>query len=102
MCRAIIKDTVWLSSYGALMNSKGQRLPLNRPKYCQAVHFLPSSLKMQILIAGYFCNNCIYLINKNECAIVKDKGPDVNGEESGITSPCALCTLWLPIEGQTQ
>ncbi len=37
--------------------------------------------------------------NKNECVIVKDKGHDVNGEESGIISPC---TLWFPTEGQTQ
>ena len=38
------------------------------------------------LDASYFCNNCVYFINQNECTIAKNKGPDVNGEESGVIS----------------
>ena len=36
----------------------------------------------------------------NECAIVKNNGPDVNGEESGTIAPHGICTLWVPIEEQ--
>jgi hypothetical protein len=53
------------------------------------------------LNAGYFCNDCLYFIKDNQCAIVKSDGPDVNGEESGIIAPHGLCTLWVPMEGQT-
>jgi hypothetical protein len=54
------------------------------------------------LNAGYFCNDCIYFIKDNQCAIVKNDGPDVNGDISGKIAPHGLCTLWLPIEGQTR
>jgi hypothetical protein len=46
---------------------------------------------------GYFCNNCTYFIkDKQQCAIVKDSGPDVNGKESGIIAPYGSCDLWVP------
>ncbi|TLX85556.1 MAG: hypothetical protein E6L04_04995 [Thaumarchaeota archaeon] len=50
---------------------------------------------------GYFCYDCIYFINGNDCAIVRKDGPDVNGEESGIIAPHGLCTLWIPDETKT-
>jgi hypothetical protein len=46
----------------------------------------------------YFCYDCLYFINGNDCAIVRKDGPDVNGEESGIIAPHGLCTLWMPDE----
>lgn len=50
---------------------------------------------------GYFCNDCLYFIEGNDCAIVRKDGPDVNGEESGIIAPHGICTLWLPDEVKT-
>ena len=50
------------------------------------------------LNTGYFCNNCIYFIKDNHCAIVQDSGPDVNGKESGIIAPYGSCDLWYPNE----
>ena len=47
------------------------------------------------LNAGYFCNDCIYYIKEGkECAIVKNDGPDVNGEESGIIHKKSSARLW--------
>ncbi len=55
------------------------------------------------LNAGYFCNDCVYFIKQgSQCAIVKNDGPDVNGEQSDIIAPHGICTLWFPIEGQAQ
>jgi hypothetical protein len=53
------------------------------------------------LCRGYFCNDCVYFINGNDCAIVKKDGPDVNGKESGIIAPDGICTLWMPDESKT-
>ena len=36
------------------------------------------------LNTGFFCYDCLYFIEDNDCAIVKNEGPDVNGEESGV------------------
>ena len=57
-----------------------------------------NNFKNSDLNAGYFCKNCIYFINSNECAIVTSSGPDVNSQESGIIAPHGLCTLWYPNE----
>ena len=51
---------------------------------------------------GYFCNDCLYFINGNDCAIVKKDGPDVDGKESGIIAPYGICTLWYPDENKTE
>jgi hypothetical protein len=48
--------------------------------------------------AGYFCFNCIYFIKGDQCAIVENGGPDVNGRESGMIAPHGLCTVWAPNE----
>jgi hypothetical protein len=45
---------------------------------------------------GYFCYNCIYFIKPNQCAIVKDEGPDVYGTRSGKIAPYGICALWEP------
>jgi hypothetical protein len=50
---------------------------------------------------GYFCNDCLYFIENNDCAIVTKDGPDVDGKESGIIVPHGLCTLWGPDEEKT-
>ena len=50
------------------------------------------------LSAGYFCYDCIYFIKGSHCAIVKDTGPDVDGNESGFIAPHGVCTLWEPSE----
>lgn len=54
------------------------------------------------LDAGYFCNDCLYYIKDNQCAIVRNDGPDVNGEESGKIAPHGVCTLWYPLESQAR
>lgn len=51
---------------------------------------------------GYFCNDCVYFIRENKCAIVKSDGIDVNGEQSGVIAPHGVCTLWYPIEGEAR
>lgn len=51
---------------------------------------------------GYFCNNCLYFIDSNDCAIVTKDGPDVNGDESGVIAPHGICTLWAPDEAKAQ
>lgn len=53
------------------------------------------------LTIGYFCNDCIYFIEEDDCAIVTKGGPDVDGKESGIIAPHGLCTLWAPDEDKT-
>lgn len=53
------------------------------------------------LNGGYFCNDCLYFIHGNDCAIVKKDGPDVDGKESGIIAPYGVCTLWFPDENKT-
>ena len=53
------------------------------------------------LSRGYFCYDCLYFINGNDCAIVRKDGPDVNGEESGTIAPHGVCTLWMPNESKT-
>ena len=50
---------------------------------------------------GYFCYDCLYFINGNDCAIVRKDGPDVNGEESGVIAPHGICTLWTPNKDKT-
>ena len=50
---------------------------------------------------GYFCYDCLYFIEHDDCAIVTKGRPDVNGEESGIIAPHGLCTLWAPDEVKT-
>ena len=52
------------------------------------------------LNAGYFCNDCIYYMKEgNECAIVKNDGPDVNGKESGTIAPYGICYHLGPYRG---
>ena len=53
---------------------------------------------------GYFCYNCIYWMSTSggKCMLVEDKGPDVNGRESGIIAPHGLCTLWDPNEEEAR
>jgi hypothetical protein len=48
--------------------------------------------------AGYFCYSCIYFIKNSQCAIVENRGPDVDGKVSGIIAPHGVCTLWEPNE----
>ncbi len=48
--------------------------------------------------SSYFCNDCLYFIHGNDCAIVKKDGPDVDGKESGIIAPYGICTLWFRIQ----
>ncbi|HEU4467872.1 MAG TPA: hypothetical protein VFR61_02400 [Nitrososphaeraceae archaeon] len=50
------------------------------------------------LNSGYFCYDCLYFIEDNDCAIVRQQGPDVNGKESGTIAPHGICTLWTPDE----
>jgi hypothetical protein len=46
------------------------------------------------LHTGYFCYNCTYFIKPNHCAIVRDKGMDVAGKETGVIAPHGVCQLW--------
>jgi hypothetical protein len=50
------------------------------------------------LAHGYFCYNCVYFINISggKCAIVKSKGEDCYGKDSGIIAPHGYCALWAP------
>lgn len=57
--------------------------------------------KQADLNKGYFCNDCLYFIEDNDCAIVTKSGPDVKGEESGTIAPYGICTLWAPDEHKT-
>ena len=50
---------------------------------------------------GYFCYDCLYFINGNDCALVRKDGPDVNGQVSGIIALHGLCTLWMPDQTKT-
>lgn len=52
------------------------------------------------LNTGYFCNDCLYFIDGDDCAIVRQQGPDVNGKESGTIAPHGICTLWTPEENK--
>ena len=45
------------------------------------------------LHTGYFCYNCEYFLKPNRCAIVKDTGPDVNANESGIIASYGVCAF---------
>jgi hypothetical protein len=65
--------------------------------YLEIEHFKSADLH-----PGYFCYNCTYFIKPNHCAIVKDTGPDVYEQESGIIAPYGLCTLWDPNEQETR
>jgi hypothetical protein len=58
-------------------------------------------LEKSDLKRGYFCYDCLYFINGNDCAIVRKDGPDVNGQVSGIIAAHGLCTLWMPDETKT-
>jgi hypothetical protein len=51
---------------------------------------------------GYFCNDCLYFIDSNDCAIVAKDGPDVNDDESGVIAPHGICTLWAPDEAKAE
>ena len=57
-----------------------------------------SSFKDADTHKGYFCENCIYFIKPNHCAIVTDEGLDLNGNESNAILPFAVCSLWTPNE----
>lgn len=61
--------------------------------YLEIDHFKNADQK-----AGYFCYNCVYFIKNSQCAIVENRGPDVDGKESGIIAPHGVCTLWEPNE----
>lgn len=84
------------------MTSKNIPKDKNHPKlskatsgYLEIPNFEKSDLNM-----GYFCNDCIYFIEHDDCAIVRQQGPDVNGKESGTIAPHGICTLWAPDENK--
>lgn len=64
--------------------------------YLEIPYFINSELDR-----GYFCNNCLYFVDKDDCAIVKKEGPDVQGKESGMIARHGVCTLWYPDETKT-
>jgi hypothetical protein len=64
--------------------------------YLEIPYFMNAELNR-----GYFCNNCLYFINGNDCAIVRKQGPDVQGKESDMIAPYGVCTLWFPDETKT-
>jgi hypothetical protein len=43
----------------------------------------------------YFCYNCIYFMNPNNCTVVTYEGQDANGNVSGVIGPHAKCSLWI-------
>ena len=61
-----------------------------------------NNFKNANLNSGYFCNDCLYFINGNECAIVTSTGPDVNNKESDTIAPHGICTLWYPDKNKTE
>lgn len=65
--------------------------------YLEIEMFRNSDLK-----TGYFCDNCMYYLSDNRCAVVENTGPDVRGEESGRIAPYGVCTLWNPNEEVTR
>lgn len=87
-----------LAHYGTL--SKNIPKDKNYPKLTKATSGYLENLffEKSDLNAGYFCNDCIYFIEGNDCAIVRRDGPDVNDKESGIIAPYGICTLWYPDE----
>jgi hypothetical protein len=63
---------------------------------CTSGYVEEESFNITDLDTGYFCNNCVYFIKDKKCAIVRNSGPDVNGNESGIIAPYGSCDLWYP------
>jgi hypothetical protein len=64
--------------------------------YLEIPYFINSELDR-----GHFCNNCLYFIDKDDCAIVEKEGPEVQGKESGVIARHGVCTLWYPYETKT-
>jgi hypothetical protein len=81
-----------------------KNIPKNKdyPKLTKATsgYVENSFFEQSDLNTGYFCNNCLYFIEKHDCAIVRKDGPDVNNKESGIIAPHGICTLWYPDENK--
>jgi hypothetical protein len=79
-----------------------QTIPAERqyPKLSKATsgYLEIDMFKNSDLKTGYFCYDCKYFVKENQCAIVEDSGPDVNGKESGTIAPHGVCTLWSPNE----
>jgi hypothetical protein len=80
-------------------NPKGQRFPKSLKGYFGL--FGNSLLYNSELDRGHFCNNCLYFIDKDDCAIVEKEGPEVQGKESGVIARHGVCTLWYPYETKT-
>jgi len=80
------------------MSSKNIPKDKSYPKLSKATsgYLEIENFKKSDLNAGYFCNDCLYFVEKDDCAIVRQEGPDVNGKESGIIAPHGICTLWAP------
>lgn len=82
------------------MSSKNIPRDKNYPKLSKATsgYLEIENFKKSDLSTGYFCNDCLYFIENDDCAIVRQQGPDVNGEQSGVIAPHGICTLWAPNE----
>jgi hypothetical protein len=74
----------------------------NYPKLSKATsgYLEIENFEKSALNTGYFCYNCLYFIEGDDCAIVRQQGPDVNGKESGTIAPHGICTLWTPDENK--
>lgn len=85
------------------MSSKTIPKDKNYPKLSKATsgYLEIKNFEKSDLHTGYFCYDCLYFIDDNDCAIVRQDGPDVNGKESGIIAPHGICTLWSPEETKT-
>ncbi len=42
---------------------------------------------------GYFCYNCTYFMNPNNCTVVTGKGQDAKCNGSGVIAPHVNCSL---------
>lgn len=73
----------------SIPESQYPKLSKAKSGYLEINYFKNANLQ-----AGYFCNNCAYFIKPNHCAIVRDTGPDVDGNQSDIVAPHGVCTLW--------
>jgi hypothetical protein len=43
---------------------------------------------------GYFCYNCIYFMNPNNCTVVTDEGQDAKCNVSSVIAHHVNCSLW--------
>jgi hypothetical protein len=86
----------YMSTKSIPKNKSYPKLSKATSGYLEIANFEKSDLN-----TGYFCYDCLYFVEGDDCAIVRQDGPDVNGEQSGRIAPHGICTLWAPDKSKT-